>query len=304
MMKEIINMEEEQNRLIEVCRFTWEMKAASEVWSFERDIYDWYMQQRPKCRSVYLPLFWMAIWRVAHRYPDDAVSELAVGISNIYNSLNSQIHYHTVASEVHCNNQSFPPLPPNVHVYGPGYNYGEDEGITCHEIPLLPFFQKVTFNRKRDIFCSYFITGEYRCRKELNRFLYGREGSCHDDFVVSFRVPFLIYCELLSRSVFVLTPRGTNIAVYRLYEAIQYGAIPVYISDKYSLPYSDEVDWNRLAVLIHPNDIAKIPAVLRRISPEQIQKMQAYGKWFMRNYINLEKLFKRIFQHADRISRL
>ena len=299
-MKTLKDLQEEQERVIEICRFTWNMKAAAEAWSFERDIYFWYTQHRPHCKSVYIPLYWTAIWHVAHNYPGDAVAELVERISGIYNSLDSRITYFTIASEVHCNKQSFPKLPSFVHVYGPGYNHGEDEGITCHEIALLPFRRNtIHFNFKRDVFCSYFISGEYRCRKQLNDFLYGREGNCHKGFVVTFRLPFLLYCELLSRSTFVLAPRGTNIGVYRLYEALQYGAIPVYISDKYSLPYSDEVDWNSIAVLIDREDIEKIPDILRKISAARIRRMQAYGQWFMENYVRLDKMCERIFTHVN-----
>ena len=294
-MEELI--EKEQKRIIDICQFTWEMQAASEVFSFERDIYNWYLQNRPKCKSVYLSLFWTAIWHVAHNYPNDAVSALIELISEIYNSLDRGITYHTITSEVHCNKQTFPELPKNVHVYGPGY--GKDDNIICHEIPLLPFASKIYFNYKRDIFCSYFISGEYSCRKRLNNFLYGYEGRSHRGFVVSFRVPFNIYRELLSRSTFVLTPRGTNIGAYRIYEAIQYGAIPVYISDKFSLPYSGEVDWNNIAILVEINDIEKIPEILRGISLERIHKMQVYGQWFMENYVKLDKICERIFTHAN-----
>lgn len=303
-MNRSIKIQEEQERIIDMCRFTWNMKAANEVFSFERDIYHWYLQHRPECNSVYLPLFWIAIWRVAHIYPIGDVSVLIESISKIYDGLNRQITYFTIASEVHCNKRSFPKLPSEVHVYGPGYNYGEDEGIICHEIPLLPFSQRFFYNENRDIFCSYSISGEYRCRKKLNDFLYGCEGRCSNGFVTTFRVPFRLYCEILSRSTFVLTPRGTNIAVYRLYEAIQHGAIPVYISDKYSLPYSNEVDWNNLAIFINQNDIDKIPNILRSISTEQVYKMQNYGKWFMANYINLDILCQKIFTHANTINLL
>jgi hypothetical protein len=298
-MKAIKDLQEEQERVIEICQFTWNMPAASGIWSFERDVYFWYLRHRPICRSVYLPLFWIAIWKVVHEYPKDDVFRLIDLISDIYNSLNSQTRYYTIASEVHCNKQSFPKLPSNVHVYGPGYNYGEEEGIICHQIPLLPFRQKIYFNFKRDIFCSYVISGEYRCRKRLNDFLYGCEGLGHDGFMVSCRVPYYLYCELLSRSTFVLTPRGTNIAVYRLYEALQYGAIPVYISDKYSLPYAEEINWDNLAILVDQNDIEKIPSILRKITITRIRKMQNYGEWFIENYINFNKFCERIFSHAN-----
>lgn len=39
------------------------------------------------------------------------------------------------------------------------------------------------------------------------------------------------YCRILARSTFVLCPRGYGPSSFRICEALQYGAIPVYISD-------------------------------------------------------------------------
>ena len=296
-------LQKEQKRLIEICQHTWEMKAASEVISFEPDVYRWYLQHCPKCKNVYLPLFWTAIWHVVHNYPEDAVLELTDYVSKVYDSLNKDITYYTITSEVHCNKQTFPKLPLNVQVYSPSISYEEEEGRKFSLIPsppIHPTTKETCLNCVRDILCSYFISGEYSCRKRLNDFLYGNEGRCHDGFVVSFRIPYHIYSEILGRSTFVLTPRGTQPYCHRLYEAIQHGAIPVYISDKFSLPYSSEVDWNKIAILVDIDDIEKIPEILREISPECINQMQVYGQWFFENYVSLDKMCEQIFMHSNR----
>jgi len=300
-MKKLTNIQKEQKRVTKMCQFTWEMQAASQVMSFERDVHRWYLQHRPKCNSVHLPLFWTAIWHMVHNYPDNIVSNLAEYISEIYDSLDKDIPYHTITSEVHCNKQSFPKLPSNVYVYSPSVSYEEEQGRMFSLIPSPPIFGKFYFNYKHDIFCSYFLSGEYSCRKRLNDFLCGYDGRGHDGFFVSSPVPYPICSEILSRSTFALTPRGTQPYNHRLYEAMQYGAIPVYISDRYSLPYSDEVDWHNLAVLVDIDDIEKLPEILRSISPEQIRQMQEYGQWFMENYVRVDKICERIFMHADNL---
>jgi len=47
------------------------------------------------------------------------------------------------------------------------------------------------------------------------------------------------YCNILAKSVFSLCPRGYGISSFRICESMQYDAIPVYISDEFSIPHHD-----------------------------------------------------------------
>lgn len=47
------------------------------------------------------------------------------------------------------------------------------------------------------------------------------------------------YCRTLARSRYVLCPRGYGATSFHIMEALQYGAIPVYISDEHVIPHSD-----------------------------------------------------------------
>ncbi len=42
------------------------------------------------------------------------------------------------------------------------------------------------------------------------------------------------YCEIIGKSRYVLCPRGYGITSFRICEAIQYGAIPIYVSDRFA----------------------------------------------------------------------
>jgi hypothetical protein len=53
----------------------------------------------------------------------------------------------------------------------------------------------------------------------------------------------------LARSTYTLAPRGYGPTSYRLYEALRAGSVPVYVSDVHWLPYADEIDWDRLAIV-------------------------------------------------------
>jgi hypothetical protein len=54
------------------------------------------------------------------------------------------------------------------------------------------------------------------------------------------KLPMKEYCNILARSVFALCPRGYGRSSFRIQESIQQGAIPVYISDEFVLPYNEE----------------------------------------------------------------
>ena len=105
--------------------------------------------------------------------------------------------------------------------------------------------------------------------------------------------------ELMQKSVFALCPRGYGNTSYRIVEAMQFGAIPVYISDVFSLPYCDpsynnndnnnndwnNVNWNSIAVLINENEIDELVEILRSKTDEQIAEYRA----------NLAKIYEKYF---------
>lgn len=103
--------------------------------------------------------------------------------------------------------------------------------------------------------------------------------------------------ELMQRSVFALCPRGYGNTSYRIVEAMQFGAIPVYISDVFSLPYksaqnlaqnshqNEKIDWNSIAVLINENEIGELVKILQSKTKEQIVEYQ----------MNIAKVYEKYF---------
>lgn len=77
--------------------------------------------------------------------------------------------------------------------------------------------------------------------------------------------------ELMLNSTFALCPRGFGNTSFRLVEAMQFGAIPVYISDVFTLPYSDVLDWNKFCVIVKHDEIENLYQRLSSITLSQIQ---------------------------------
>jgi hypothetical protein len=46
------------------------------------------------------------------------------------------------------------------------------------------------------------------------------------------------YCQVMSQSKYALCPRGYGQSSFRIQEAIDFGAIPIYISDEHIFPYN------------------------------------------------------------------
>lgn len=91
------------------------------------------------------------------------------------------------------------------------------------------------------------------------------------------------YLKLMGRSKFCLCPSGFEVASPRVVTAISVGCVPVIISDNYSLPFSDVLNWERFSIHIPSQKIPEIKKILQRIS---------YNK-----YLGLQKMVVKVQKH-------
>lgn len=62
------------------------------------------------------------------------------------------------------------------------------------------------------------------------------------------------FMDITEQSYFSLCPRGYGKTSFRLFEAMNLGAVPVYISDEFWLPFINKVDWDEFCLFeIHDN---------------------------------------------------
>jgi len=81
--------------------------------------------------------------------------------------------------------------------------------------------------------------------------------------------------ELVARnSIFTLCPKGYGSWTYRFYQAINWGSIPVLLSDDYILPFQQYISYDQFTIRIPEHDILKIDKTIRNISQEKIREMQ------------------------------
>jgi hypothetical protein len=134
--------------------------------------------------------------------------------------------------------------------------FGMSGGRIDYPIPLLCQPHKYEFpGIKKDIFCSFVGADTHPIRRELVKEFEGKP----DCYVTLKKHKMEDYCRILARSVFALCPRGYGKSSFRIMEAIQYGAIPIYIATtgEAILPYC--ADFSKYGTLVSEMDIPKLP---------------------------------------------
>lgn len=81
--------------------------------------------------------------------------------------------------------------------------------------------------------------------------------------------------ELVARnSLFTLAPAGFGRWTYRFFQAIQWGSIPVLLSDDYIKPFEDSIPYDDFCITIPEKDITRIDEILRSFSPYDVMRLQ------------------------------
>jgi hypothetical protein len=73
------------------------------------------------------------------------------------------------------------------------------------------------------------------------------------------------YGDIITRSKFVLCPRGYACSSWRLFETMKAGRVPVIISDQWVPPAG--IAWESFSIRVRQNHIAQIPEILERYEP-------------------------------------
>lgn len=90
------------------------------------------------------------------------------------------------------------------------------------------------------------------------------------------------YAELLARTKFVLCPRGSGPASFRLFETLAVGRVPVILGDEWVEPAGP--DWPACSVRVPEAEAQSLPALLERLEdryPEMARAaVETYREWF------------------------
>jgi len=168
--------------------------------------------------------------------------------------------------------------------------------IPCTASPI-PFYHK----KEKDLKASFVGSYTHPIRGEMAH-------HAPKEYVISMQSQwseivttdqFSLFEELSARSKFVLCPRGYAATSVRMYEAFQYGAVPVYISDDFILPWKEEIDWDNLVVQITVDQLPDLGEILDSYSEEKWEDMVSYGESVYQKYFFFDSVVSIIQDKAS-----
>lgn len=243
-----------------------------ERWFFE----NW--KPEDKRERKYLPILWTGYF-CKHRYGKDVAARHS--LQRFVNSLDKRTQYYSI---LQYDSGPLIKLPNNVKLLamsGPVIHY---------PLPLLCEPHNFRFDSEREIFANFLGAITHPVRRKMVEQLSGKEGY----LISSEKRTLKDFCHLLSKSVFTLCPRGFGETSFRIQEALQYGSIPVYISDTHIIPHNREFDYG---ILIHSKDVDQIDNVLKSIPDGRIKQLRENGIKAFREMFTYEGCKKLILEN-------
>jgi hypothetical protein len=239
-----------------------------------------------KTRAVYLPIYWDDYF-VQHTYGANigALKDYTAGVFDKYNG---------------CPIWSFSEYDDGVLVHTPSNFFPSYATINCDMlVPLLCDRHPYQCAEKTVLASFLGMVDQYDIRKEMRDAFSGPEfevigpGGHHPRWTKTFR-------EMMARSKFALCPRGYAPTSYRLYEAMQLGCVPVYISDEHLLPFAESADWSKFCVMVKRENIASAPDLLRSIPDEKVLEMSRSAKNAYEDHFCIESTCRWIHNYLER----
>lgn len=166
---------------------------------------------------IYLPIFWTGYY-VRANYGADAVA--ITHLQGYLNALDKTKKYYTIVQydDGILNDVSGIDL----------YVFSMSGKPMNYPLPMICKPHEYKFpNIDRNIFMSFVGRPTHKIREKILQ-EYGNHPEC---YVTSKPHDLIDYCKIMARSVYALCPRGYGPTSFRIMEALQYGAIPVYVSD-------------------------------------------------------------------------
>lgn len=251
--------------------------------NIEEIFYDYFTKEKERIDTdyVYLPIFWTSYY-IINNYGKN-IKRLLDWLDNI----DTTKKYFTVVqydSGICVNNLN---IPITVFSAGGGgknnQNTFKGKAITYANLHreiyegssgdfIIPLTCQPEFSRislKKTIFCSFVgRLDTHFCRYSIFNTL-----KRDKKFKFVNNVNIEMYKKILNSSIFTLAPRGYGFTSFRLYEAIFSGSIPIYVwYDKLCLPFQEELKWDKFSVIIHSDDINKLPKILEDCNINEMQK--------------------------------
>jgi hypothetical protein len=264
---------------------------------FEAYFYDYFISKKIKSEYTYIPIQWTNYF-VKQNYGED--------IEKLKNFLKKNLSptgkYFTVVQY-----DGGPLLElENCLIFNMGGMFSTRLPTTSRSIPL-PLIYEYNFMENyldKKYLASYLGRPTHKIRTIIEKKLKNKKGFYIENLdSMNSKIETVNlekYENLIKSSHFFLCPRGYGPASFRLYESIELGTIPVYISDKFVLPFEDQINWKKFSVLIKKNKIGKLPKILDDIiNSQNYEEMLQELSIVKDNYFNLESTAEYIHKKIE-----
>ena len=252
------------------------------IYPFENEIIfeEWVvMQSLSETNREYLPVMWTS-YQVNHNYGNDV--EALSRLQNFINELPKDKKYFTIIQ-----------YDDSILVDVSGidllqFNMSKNIGIP---IPLLSMPHSYVPTKNKNYIASFIGTHTHPIREKI--FNITSKGYYISDAAHNTAE----FCKIISESNFGLCPRGYGLNSFRIGECMQYGTIPVYISDEFVIPF--DLNFSEYGILIPECDADNIEKILKSYSPLQIIDMQDKCKQVYQEYYTYAGALNKIMKYLE-----
>lgn len=169
------------------------------------------------------------------------------------------------------------------------FNMSKTNGVM---LPLLCQPHPYKFKGGKKWFSNFVGSMTHPIREGAKK-LQGQEG-----YFISFEnMPIETYCRILHESMFTLCYRGYGSNSFRISEAVQYGSIPVYISDEFIIP--PWMNFEEFGVLIKSEDADRVDEILQSIDIGDVIKKQDKLAEVYEEYFSYEANLRHILRYLE-----
>lgn len=251
---------------------------ADNHYEFERWYHDHYSWE-PEVRE-YLPIFWTAYY-CKNKFGGDV--KAMVELQRFINKLDRSKKYYTIVQYDSGIIHDLSKLDIMV--------FSMSGGRTDYPLPLIAEPHSWPCNYQKYYTANFIGRITHQVRIQMAQSYFGHHTN--ENFITDQHHDLQGYCAKISQSIFTLCPRGFGPTSFRIQEALQYGSIPVYISDEFVIPHN--VPFNEYGVIIEAKDAHKVRYILGAIPEEEIRRKQeaiphVYTKYF--TYEGNQKIIK------------
>jgi len=245
---------------------------------FEDYFFRRFMTEKPDTKRKYLPILWTNFY-ISREYASKDMSD----IQDFLSTLDIRQKYFTIIQWDDGIINDISGL--DIKILSSG-------GVGNYPIPLINMPHK-RVERNRDIFASFLgcVFGRHKIREQI----YEQLHNAHE-YVIEEKTEFSVFKSIMERSIFALCPRGYGKTSFRINEALNLGAIPVYVYDYPWIPFNDKVSFEEYGVLIHEDQILDIEKILSEISQEKIEKMRKRGQEVYQEFYSYSGCFDKIIE--------